>query len=107
MDTLSHAILPQPALDAARPHTTDTPPLNNGSTRFQALAGAVLHDLAGSAQGAARQTADAARSNALLLHDSSSALIRARPMQSVLVAVGAGAAAGLLLGLVLRGLLRR
>jgi ElaB/YqjD/DUF883 family membrane-anchored ribosome-binding protein len=77
--------------------------LDSSAQHLKATAGAALSDGAGQAKGLVRQGAHAAQRRALHLRDSGCALIRQRPMQSVLVAAGAGAVGGLLLGLLVRG----
>lgn len=77
--------------------------IDGTAQHLKATAGAALSDIADSAQGLVRHSAEAAQQRALHLRDASCALIRERPMQSVLVAAGAGAIVVLLLGLLVRG----
>jgi ElaB/YqjD/DUF883 family membrane-anchored ribosome-binding protein len=67
-----------------------------------AQAGPVLHELASSAQHLAHGSTVAVRERATRLGDAGAAYVRDHPMQSVLIAAGAGAA----LVLVLRTLAR-
>lgn len=94
-------------MNTSTTHDSPNAALDNSAQHLKTAAGAALTDIAGSAQGLVRETAHAAQARALRLRDSGSALIRERPMQSVLVAAGAGAITVLLLGLLVRGVAAR
>lgn len=94
-------------MDTPTSHDSPNAALDRSAHHLQAAADAALTDIASSARGLVRESAHAAEARALRLRDSGSALIRERPMQCVLVAAGAGAIAGLLLGLLMRGVAAR
>lgn len=59
-------------------------------------AGPALHDLAASAEDLARESAHVVRERALRARDTSADMVRAHPLQAVLIAAGIGAALVLL-----------
>jgi ElaB/YqjD/DUF883 family membrane-anchored ribosome-binding protein len=78
---------PTPSLDA----------LGRSVAQVRAQAGPAMHELAQSAEHVARDSAVAVRERAVRLGDAGAGYVREHPMQSVLIAAGAGAALALLL----------
>jgi ElaB/YqjD/DUF883 family membrane-anchored ribosome-binding protein len=84
---------PQPA---ERAPTPSLDALGRSVAQVRAQAGPAMHELARSAEHLAHDSAVAVRERAARLGDAGTGYVREHPMQSVLIAAGAGAALALL-----------